>query len=105
MLYQRFLLNLLSQLEVCFYKDELNYQNQYCTEQDISNISISDKPSPPTGPAKVEWRTQDTLELQWSKSESDGGAKIEEYIVERKEVDKKSWRQIVTCTQTNIEVR
>jgi len=68
-------------------------------------VTVRDKPSPPTGPAKVEWRTQDTLELQWSKSESDGGAKIEEYIVERKEVDKKSWRQIVTCTQTNIEVR
>ena len=64
-----------------------------------------DKPSPPKGPAKVEWRTQDTLQLEWSTPESDGGAKIEEYIVERKEVDKKSWRQIVTSSQTNIEVR
>ena len=30
---------------------------------------------------------------------------MEEYIVERKEVDKKSWRQIVTSSQTSVEVR
>eukprot|EP00088_Acartia_fossae_P004370 TRINITY_DN1186_c0_g1_i1.p1 TRINITY_DN1186_c0_g1~~TRINITY_DN1186_c0_g1_i1.p1 ORF type:complete len:1240 (-),score=512.43 TRINITY_DN1186_c0_g1_i1:1313-4834(-) len=69
------------------------------------SLTVRDKPSPPKGPAKVEWRTQDTLQLEWSTPESDGGAKIEEYIVERKEVDKKSWRQIVTSSQTSIEVR
>lgn len=68
-------------------------------------LTVRDKPSPPQGPAKVEWRTQDTLQLQWSAPESDGGARVDEYIVERKEVDKKSWRQIVTSSQTTIEVR
>jgi len=43
----------------------------------------------------VEWRTQDTLQLQWLAPESDGGARVEEYIVERKEVGKKSWKQVI----------
>jgi hypothetical protein len=51
----------------------------------------------------VEWRTQDTLQLQWLAPESDGGAKVEEYIVERKEVGKKSWKQ-VREPQTNQKV-
>ncbi len=56
---------------------------------------FADKPSPPRGPAGVEWRTQDTLQLQWLAPESDGGARVEEYIVERKEVGKKSWKQVI----------
>jgi hypothetical protein len=50
----------------------------------------------------VEWRTQDTLQLQWLAPESDGGARVEEYIVERKEVGKKSWKQVTFfwyCTE------
>ena len=30
---------------------------------------------------------------------------VEEYIVERKEVGKKSWKQVVTSSQTTIEIR
>jgi len=67
-------------------------------------LSMKDKPSPPRGPAQVSWRTQDTLSLQWNPSESDGGAKIEEYIVERKEVGKKSWKQVGSSSQTSIEI-
>jgi len=67
-------------------------------------LSIKDKPSPPRGPAQVVWKTEDTLHLQWVASESDGGSKITEYIVERKEVDKKSWKQVGQSAQTNMEI-
>ena len=53
----------------------------------------------------MEWKTQDTLHLQWQAPESDGGARVEEYIVERKEVGKKSWKQVVTSSQTSLEIR
>lgn len=33
------------------------------------------------------------MELRWNVPESDGGAAIIEYIVERREVGKKSWKQ------------
>ena len=66
---------------------------------------FADKPSPPRGPPNVSWRTQDTLQLEWVVPETDGGAKIIEYIVERKEVGKKSWKQVGTSVQTTIEIK
>ena len=68
------------------------------------NIYNLDKPSPPRGPAQVSWKTEDTLGLQWVASETDGGAKIEEYIVERREVGKKSWKQVGSSSQLTIEI-
>merc|ERR1719449_12459 len=67
-------------------------------------LSMKDKPTPPRGPAKVTWKTEDTISLQWMIPESDGGAKVEEFIVERKEVGKKSWKQVGSSSQTNIEI-
>ena len=37
---------------------------------------ISDKPSPPTGPAAVEWKSENSMELRWNAPESDGGSAI-----------------------------
>lgn len=34
------------------------------------------------------------MELRWNVPDSDGGSKILEYIVERREVGKKSWKQV-----------
>ena len=58
------------------------------------NLSIKDKPSPPAGPAGVEWKDDNTMLLKWNASKSDGGSAISEYIVERREVGKKSWKQV-----------
>ena len=35
-------------------------------------LSVIDKPSPPRGPVKTTWKTEDTLSIQWVASESDG---------------------------------
>merc|ERR1711902_246728 len=67
-------------------------------------LAIIDKPSPPRGPVKATWKTEDTLSIQWVASESDGGAKIEEYIVERNEVGKKSWKQVSASSQLTTEI-
>jgi titin len=66
---------------------------------------VSDKPSPPTGPAAVDWKSDGSMELRWNVPESDGGAAISQYIVERREVGKKSWKQVGTSTITSIEIR
>jgi hypothetical protein len=68
-------------------------------------IFLSDKPSPPKGPAHVEWRSDDCVELKWLAPDSDGGAAISDYIVERREVGKKSWKQVGTSTLCVIEIR
>ena len=67
-------------------------------------LTVIDKPSPPRGPVKATWKTEDTLAIQWVASESDGGSKIQEYIVERNEVGKKSWKQVSSSSQLTTEI-
>lgn len=71
------------------------------------NLSIKDKPSPPRGPSGVEWRDDNIMVLKWNSSQSDGGSPITEYIVERREVGKKSWKQVgnSTSTSTSLEIK
>ena len=65
-----------------------------------TNFLLSDKPSPPKGPAGLEWNSDDSVTLRWNVPESDGGSPIIEYIVERKEVGKKSWKLVGTSKNT-----
>ena len=53
----------------------------------VSDATVEFKLSLPRGPTQVSWKTKDTLALQWEVPESDGGAMIEEYFVERREID------------------
>ena len=54
----------------------MNFQKSgiFTNDNIIESINL-DKPSPPRGPAGVEWKTQDTLQLTWLIPENDGGAK------------------------------
>ena len=87
------------------FKLSMNGRFKYFLDS-LYNIYMNclDKPSPPRAPAQVSWKTSDTLALQWIASETDGGAKIEEYIVERREVGKKSWKQVGSSSQLSIEI-
>ena len=44
----------------------------------------------------MEWKSDGSMELLWNIPETDGGAAISQYIVERREVGKKSWKQVST---------
>ena len=60
-----------------------------------------------TGPANVEWKSDNTMVLRWNPSETDGGSKITEYVVERREVGKKSWKKVGSSSSKNtyLEIR
>ncbi len=81
-----------------------NSVNEACA---AFNLTIKDKPSPPRGPAGVEWNDDNHMILRWNAPESDGGSAITEYIVERREVGKKSWKQVGTTASstTSLEIR
>merc|ERR550539_884600 len=71
------------------------------------NLCIKDKPSPPKGPATQGWKTENSKELRWNAPENDGGDKITEFVVERREKGKKSWKQVGTtqAETTSIEIK
>jgi len=53
-----------------------------------------DKPSPPRGPFDVSGMSNTSFTLAWQPPEADGGSPILEYIVERREVNKKAWQKV-----------
>ena len=71
------------------------------------HLSFIDKPSPPKGPAVQEWKTDNSKELRWNAPENDGGDRITEYVVERREKGKKSWKQVglTQAGTTSIEIK
>ena len=55
-----------------------------------------DVPGPPEGPFAVTNMTESSFTLRWSTPTSDGGQPITEYIVEKRQVDKKAWQRVGT---------
>nr|CAD7570417.1 unnamed protein product [Timema californicum] len=76
-------------------------------ESDTVTIrSKYDRPSPPRGPLDVSGMTDTSFTITWQPPETDGGSPILEYIVERREVNKKAWQKVgsTTVDVTHIEV-
>ena len=70
-------------------------------------VRVLDKPGPPSGPVEFSNVTSDSLTLSWSSPEADGGAPINNYIVDMREAsgDATEWRMISgTTTRTSIKV-
>uniref|UniRef100_A0A0N5C6U2 non-specific serine/threonine protein kinase n=1 Tax=Strongyloides papillosus TaxID=174720 RepID=A0A0N5C6U2_STREA len=62
-----------------------------------------DEPGKPGRPEIVDVDS-DNMTLQWDPPMKDGGAPIEEYIIEMKDPDTKEWVQVATSPTTNAKV-
>uniref|UniRef100_H2YFD1 Titin n=1 Tax=Ciona savignyi TaxID=51511 RepID=H2YFD1_CIOSA len=67
------------------------------------SVRVLDKPGPPKGPVEFSGVTADSLVLSWSAPEADGGAAINNYIVDMRETsgDATEWRMISGSTARN----
>ncbi|ETN62157.1 myosin light chain kinase [Anopheles darlingi] len=61
-------------------------------------------PSPPRGPIETSGMTSNSFTLTWQPSESNGGSKITEYIVEVKEAKKKVWKIVGTTSASETSL-
>ncbi|KAL9904483.1 titin-like [Glossina fuscipes fuscipes] len=71
------------------------------TESEIVTITKKDKPSPPRQPIEVSGMNDKSFTLSWETPETDGGAKILEYIVEIKEFHETEYR-LLGSTNGNV---
>ena len=65
----------------------------------IFNVKVLDRPGPPGGPLVVSDVTADNCILTWSTPADDGGAKIEGYIIEKRESSRLAWTNVVADLQ------
>uniref|UniRef100_A0A182P3R5 Titin n=1 Tax=Anopheles epiroticus TaxID=199890 RepID=A0A182P3R5_9DIPT len=61
-------------------------------------------PSPPRGPIETSGMTSSSFTLMWQPSESNGGSKITEYVVEVKEAKKKVWKVVGTTSASETSL-
>lgn len=57
----------------------------------LCNIHFSGRPGPPEGPIKFESISADQMTLSWLPPKDDGGSKITNYVIEKREANRRSW--------------
>ncbi|KAK3083483.1 hypothetical protein FSP39_023775 [Pinctada imbricata] len=60
----------------------------------IKPQSLFDKPYAPTGPLEISNVTENSADLEWKPSKSDGGSPITKYLVEAKPTSRSSWTKV-----------
>uniref|UniRef100_A0A3B5ASW6 Titin n=1 Tax=Stegastes partitus TaxID=144197 RepID=A0A3B5ASW6_9TELE len=71
----------------------------------IFNVKVLDRPGPPVGPLRVSNITADNCVLTWAPPADDGGAKIEGYVIEKRESSRLVWTNVASDLQvTQLKV-
>ena len=58
------------------------------------NVKVLDRPYPPQGPLEVKDLFKDRCKLKWKPPKDDGGWPINEYIVEKLDIERDSWTEV-----------
>ena len=66
-------------------------------------VLITDKPSPPRELTVVAM-TSDSGDITWVEPEDNGGSEITGYIIEKKDVSRRSWQDGGKCTEMHFTV-
>lgn len=77
--------------------------NEVCDVSADITLDVLDKPSPPEN-FTVTDTNEESVTLEWDKPTDDGGSEITHYIVEKKEVAKRSYTQVAKCVEHTATV-
>ena len=74
-----------------------------CILTRVPPVLYIDKPTAPQS-LRVSNVTKDSCELTWERPESDGGSKITNYVVDKKDASKTAWYTCGSVTDLNLKV-
>ncbi|KAK3103159.1 hypothetical protein FSP39_016894 [Pinctada imbricata] len=97
-------------LKDCTLDDTGNYKVEISNPSGTADVNFKTKivsaPSKPTGPLNVGDITKSGCKLSWKPPRETGGAKIQNYIIERQEVGKPYWVTVSShCKDCNQDVQ
>uniref|UniRef100_A0A8C9RLR6 Titin-like n=1 Tax=Scleropages formosus TaxID=113540 RepID=A0A8C9RLR6_SCLFO len=82
----------------------LSLENSSGSQSITFNVKVLDTPGPP-GPIKFTDVTKGALTLMWNAPVNDGGAHIQNYIVEKREASRRTWQEVSSkCTHETLRV-
>ncbi|XP_061741444.1 immunoglobulin-like and fibronectin type III domain-containing protein 1 isoform X2 [Nerophis ophidion] len=73
---------------------KLKLKNEYGTVEAFSEITVLDKPTPPMGPLEIVEASSSAIEIKWRPPKDSGGCKIGNYILERQQVGRNTWKKV-----------
>lgn len=59
-----------------------------------TTLTLADKPTPPMGPLEIVEASSSGIEFKWKPPKDSGGCKIDNYILERNQVGRNTWKKV-----------
>ncbi|XP_078110006.1 immunoglobulin-like and fibronectin type III domain-containing protein 1 [Sander vitreus] len=73
---------------------KIKLKNEHGCIEAISQLIVLDKPTPPLGPVEVTESSAICIEFRWRPPKDDGGSPVINYIMERQQVGRNTWKKI-----------
>uniref|UniRef100_A0A8D3A752 Immunoglobulin like and fibronectin type III domain containing 1, tandem duplicate 1 n=1 Tax=Scophthalmus maximus TaxID=52904 RepID=A0A8D3A752_SCOMX len=73
---------------------KIKLKNEFGTVEAFSQLLVMDKPTPPMGPLEIVEASSHTIEFKWRPPKDSGGCKIGNYILERQQVGRNTWKKV-----------
>ncbi|XP_024860210.1 immunoglobulin-like and fibronectin type III domain-containing protein 1 isoform X2 [Kryptolebias marmoratus] len=73
---------------------KIKLKNDHGFTEAVSQLIVLDKPTPPLGPAEVMESSASCIEFKWRPPKDDGGSPVTNYILERQQVGRNTWKKI-----------
>uniref|UniRef100_A0A3P8N811 Immunoglobulin like and fibronectin type III domain containing 1, tandem duplicate 1 n=1 Tax=Astatotilapia calliptera TaxID=8154 RepID=A0A3P8N811_ASTCA len=72
---------------------KIKLKNEFGTMEALSQLVVLDKPTPPMGPLEIVEASSSAVEFKWRPPKDSGGCKILNYILERQQVGRNTWKK------------
>ncbi|KAM9342428.1 immunoglobulin-like and fibronectin type III domain-containing protein 1 [Pholidichthys leucotaenia] len=73
---------------------KIKLRNEHGFTEAVSWLIVLDKPSPPLGPAEVIESSASSIEFRWRPPKDDGSSPVTNYMMERQQVGRNTWKKI-----------
>ncbi|XP_058486974.1 immunoglobulin-like and fibronectin type III domain-containing protein 1 isoform X2 [Solea solea] len=73
---------------------KIKLKNEFGTVEAVTELVVMDKPTPPMGPLEIVEATSSAIEFKWRPPKDSGGCKIGNYMLERQQVGRNTWKKV-----------
>ncbi|KAM9856190.1 uncharacterized protein ACBR49_002315 [Aulostomus maculatus] len=73
---------------------KIKLKNEHGSTEVITQLTVLNKPTSPLGPAEVTESSSTCIEFSWRPPKDDGGSPVTNYIMERQQVGRNTWKKI-----------